>query len=151
MMMLKLALSCLWVCIVTLASAYTMVAVKTRHAEASVPTKLSHVGYEKTSPINVPIIANGLVAGYVIIQLSYTINAEDGKKANVPIEAFLLDEAFKTLYGDEKLDFRHLERYDVASLTQNLIKKVNVRLNSPMVKDVLVEEFNYISKEDISK
>jgi len=149
--MLKLALSCLWICIVTLGSAYTMILMKSHHAEASVPAKIDRVGYEKTRPINVPIIANGLVEGYVIVQLSYTVNADDGKKANIPIEAFLLDEAFKTLYADEKLDFRHLEKYDVASLTQNLIKKVNGRLNNPLVKDVLVEEFNYISKEDISK
>ncbi len=150
-MMLKLALSCLWICAVTLASAYTMVVTKTHHAEASVPAKNDRIGYEKTRPINVPVIGNGSVQGYVIVQLSYTVNAEDGKKANIPIEAFLLDEAFKTLYADDKLDFRHLEKYDVASLTQNLIKKVNARLNNPIVKDVLMEEFNYISKEDISK
>jgi hypothetical protein len=150
--MLKLALSCLWICIVTLGSAYAMIVMKSHHSEAAPATaKIDRVGYEKTNPINVPIIANGRVEGYVTVRFSYTINAEDGKKANVPIEAFLLDEAFKALYADEKLDFSHLEKYDLASLTQNLIKKVNVRLNTPLVKDVLVDEFNYISKEDISK
>ncbi len=148
---MKLVIRCLWICVVTLASAYTMVVIKTHHAEASVPSKIDRVGYEKTHPINVPIISAGKVQGYVIAQFAYTTSGDDGKKASVPIEAFLLDEAFKALYADEKLDFKHLEKYDVASLTKGLIQKVNVRLNGDVVKDVLIEEFNYISKEDISR
>jgi hypothetical protein len=149
--MLRLVISCLWVCAVTLGSAYAMVMIKTHHAEAPAHAPVDKIGYEKTRPINVPMIANGSVQGYVVAQFSYTANAEDKKQVNVPIEAFLLDEAFKTLYGDEKLDFRHLEKYDMAGLTKSLVEKVNVRLNNPLLKDVLVEEFNYVSKEDISR
>jgi hypothetical protein len=149
--MLRLVISCLWVCVVTLGSAYTMIVVKTHHAEAAANAGADNVGYEKTRPINVPMIANGSVQGYVVVQFAYTANAEDKKQANVPIEAFILDEAFKTLYADDKLDFRHLEKYDIASLTKNLIEKVNVRMNGAVLKDVLVEDFNYVSKEDISR
>jgi hypothetical protein len=149
--MLKILISGLWVCAVTLGSAYLVVVMRTHHAEAAATAEVDKVGYDKTRAINVPMIANGSVQGYVIAQFSYTTNIEDSKKANVPIEAFILDEAFKALYADEKMDFRHLEKYDVASLTKSLIEKVNVRLKTPLLKDVLVEEFNYISKEDISK
>jgi hypothetical protein len=148
-MMVRLVISCLWICAVTLGSAYTMIVIKTRHAEAF--AQGDKVGFEKTRPINVPMIANGSVQGYVVAQFSYTANGEDKKQASVPIEAFILDEAFKTLYADDKLDFRHLEKYDLPALTKYLIEKVNVRLNSPMLKDVLVEEFNYVAKEDISR
>jgi hypothetical protein len=149
-MMLRLVISCLWVFAVTLGSAYAMIMMKSHHEEA-VHAPIDKVGYEKTRPINVPMIANGSVQGYVVAQFSYTANIEDKKKVSVPIEAFLLDEAFKTLYGDEKLDFRHLEKYDMASLTKNLVERVNGRLNNPLLKDVLVEEFNYVSKEDVSR
>jgi hypothetical protein len=149
--MVRLVISCLWICAVTLASAYATIAVKTRHAEAAARAEIDKVGYEKTRAINVPMIANGAVQGYVIAQFSYTSNADDKKPVTVPIEAFLLDEAFKTLYADDKFDFKHLEKYDIAALTKNLMDKVNARLNGPVVKDVLVEEFNYIAKEDISR
>lgn len=150
-MMARLVISCLWICAVTLVSAYMMIAVKMHHAEAAAQAAVDKTDYEKTRPINVPMIANGAVQGYVIAQFAYTSNTDNKNQATVPIEAFILDEAFKTLYADDKLDFRHLEKYDIATLTKNLIDKVNVRLNGPMVKDVLVEEFNYISKEDISR
>lgn len=149
--MLRLMISCLWICAVTLGSAYTVIAMKSRHAEAAVADSIDKVGYDKTRPINVPMIANGAVQGYVVVEFAYTANLDDKKHASVPIEAFILDEAFKTLYADNKLDFRHLEKYDITGLTKSLIDKVNVRLNSPMLKDVLVEEFNYISKEDVSR
>jgi hypothetical protein len=149
--MARLVISCLWICAVTLASAYTMIVVKTRHAEAAANAEIDKVGYEKTRPINVPMIANGTVQGYVIAQFAYTSDTVDKKQVSVPIEAFLLDEAFKALYADDKFDFKHLEKYDIAALTKNLIERVNLRLNGPVVKDVLVEEFNYISKEDISR
>ncbi len=149
--MIRLVISCLWVCIVTLGSAYAVFAMKTNHSDAAAPTaQIDKTGYDKTRSINIPMISKGAVQGYVIVQFSYTTKG-DGKKANVPIDAFILDEAFKTLYADEKLDFKHLERYDVASLTKNIITKVNTRLNTDALKDVLVEEFNYISKEDISR
>src|SRR5258708_3928191 len=139
-MMLRLVVSCLWICAVTLASAYTVIMLKARHAEAAATAEIDKVGYEKTRPINVPMIANGSVQGYVVVQFSYTAVAKEGQFSTVPIEAFILDEAFKTLYADDKLDFRHLEKYDIAAMTKSLIGRVNVRLNSAMLKDVLVEE-----------
>jgi len=152
-MMLRLIISCLWVCIVTLGSTYAVIMVKARQAEAAAraATEINKIGYEKTRPISVPIIASGSVQGYVVVQFSYTSDVEDSKKSTVPIEAFILDEAFKTLYADEKLDFRHLEKYDVGSLTKALVEKVNGRLNRPMLKDVLVEEFNYVAREETSR
>ncbi len=149
--MLRLIVSCLWICVVTLASAYAMIVMKTRHAEASAHVEIDKTGYEKTRPINVPIIANGALQGYVVVEFSYTADAEQGKRSAVPIEAFILDEAFKSLYADDKLDFRHLEKYDIASLTKSLVEKVNARMNGAMLKDVFVEEFNYVSKEEISR
>ena len=61
-----------------------------------------------------------------------------------------MDEAFRTLYV-ERVDFRHLEKYDVAALTKMLLAKVNQRLGGEIVRDVLVEQFNYVPKAEISK
>jgi hypothetical protein len=149
--MVRLVISCLWVCAITLGAAYSMIVFKTRQAQAAAHVEVDKLRYEKARPINVPMIANGSVQGYVVAQFSYTSKTKDTAHATAPIEAFLLDEAFKTLYGDDKLDFRHLEKYDIAGLTKNLIERVNARLNSPMLEDVLLEEFNYISKEEVSK
>lgn len=150
--MIKLVVSCVWICFVTVAAGYTAALWKLDHAEAAVkaapPEKIE---YKKTRPLNVPIIAKGRLAGYVVAQFGYTLVADNAKELGVPPEAFLLDEAFQALYSDDKLDFHHLEKYDVASLTKSLAQKVNHRFNKEILKDVLVEELNFVAKEDIPK
>lgn len=149
--MMRLVISCLWVCVVTLASAYTAVVLKARQSDVSAKVEVEKINYDRTRPMNIPMIANGAVQGYVVIQFSYTADSHDGAESKQPIEAYILDEAFKTLYADDKLDFRHLEKYDIAGMMKNLVVKVNTRMNKQVLKDVLVDEFNYIPKEEISR
>jgi hypothetical protein len=109
------------------------------------------IEYKKTHPIDVPMIADGAVEGYIVAQFGYTIESKNAKQPTVPPEAFLLDEAFRALYADDRLDFRHLEKFDVTGLTHALVLRVNQRLNADVLKEVLIEEFNYVAKKDISK
>ncbi len=80
----------------------------------------------------------------------YLIDPEGLKHLSVPPDVFITDEAFRMLYVG-KVDFSHLEKYDLPALTGELVKKVNQRLGGDIVKDVLVEQFNYVPKDDISK
>ena len=107
--------------------------------------------YQTTRAISVPMIKDGSVQGYVVAQFVYTIDAATLKRLSVPPEVFLLDEAFRTIYSDTSLDFQHLEKYDINKLTRNLIQQVNTKLKGDLIKDVLVDEFNYISKQDAQK
>jgi hypothetical protein len=151
--MIKLIVSCLWIMAVTAASAYFGVTFLPKSHEQ---TSEKHAGGEareskKTRPIDVPIIADGIVQGYIVAQFVYVTDTEAAKALSVPPEAYLLDEAFKTFYADDKLDFQHLERYDLKKMQIDLIKKVNARLGVDVLKDVLVDEFNYVSKSEISR
>jgi hypothetical protein len=150
--MIKIIASCLWICLVTASAGYAAAMWKFQHTDnAGAAAGAEKVEYKKTRPLNVPIIAKGSVAGYVVAQFGYTVVADNAEKLSVPPEAFLLDEAFQTLYSDSKLDFHHLEKYDVTGLTKTLVEKVNRRLNKDVLKDVLVEELNFVAKEDIPK
>ena len=95
------------------------------------------------------MIANGSVQGYIIAQLAYTIEAKTLKKMSVQPDVFILDAAFRVVCADDKLDFRRLDKYDLTRLTKGVNERVNARLGAEMIKDVLVQEFNYISKADI--
>ena len=97
------------------------------------------------------MIADGSVQGYIVAQFVYTEDPVVAKQLSVPPEAFLLDEAFKRFYSDTTLDFKHLERYNLSGFTKDLAKAVNKRLDGEVIKDVLVDEFNYVSKDEISK
>jgi hypothetical protein len=62
---------------------------------------------------------------------------------------FLLDEAFKAIYGGESLDFRHPKKQDLATLSKEIGESVNKRLGMHLVDDVLVQELNYVAKDSV--
>lgn len=95
------------------------------------------------------MIAEGAVQGYVIANLVFTADARTLRNLSVPIETFFIDETFRQVYSDEKLDFRKLSKYDVPALLANVKRKVNERMGAEIVRDVLVENFNFVSKSDI--
>jgi hypothetical protein len=103
--------------------------------------------FKKTRVINVPVISDGALEGYVIVQFLYAIDARAAETLTVSPDAFLMDQAFRTLYGDPKLDFRHLEKYDMATLTGDLKTLLNARLGEGMVSEVLIQDFSYMTKE----
>ncbi|MDE2579147.1 MAG: hypothetical protein KGL46_10105 [Hyphomicrobiales bacterium] len=105
----------------------------------------------KTRVINVPMIAEGRVQGYIVAQFSYTADGAALKALPTPPDAYLLDEAFRLLYADEKLDFRKLEKFDIAKMTAELRKRVGERMKSDAVRDIMVQEFNYVAMGDVRK
>ena len=120
---MRLVASCIWVCFITVAAAYAAATWKLQQVDAAVHAQpVEKLNYHKTSPLNVPMIANGAVQGYVVVQFEFT-ETEKAEHVSVPPDAFLLDEAFRMIYSDPNLDFHHLEKYDVAGLTKALVKK----------------------------
>jgi hypothetical protein len=147
--MLRLLLTGVWVCTVTAGAVYAGAAWKSGTPIVPSNQHLEGLEHKKTRPISVPMIAEGALQGYIMAQFVYTIDSKTAKKLPVPPDVFLLDEAFRAIYADEKLDFRHLERFDLTKLTRSLHERVNGRLNADMIKDVLVQEFNYVPMADV--
>jgi hypothetical protein len=56
----------------------------------------------------VPIIRDGTVKGYVVAQFSYVVDLAVVKTLPVPPEAIFVDEGFRYIYNDEKIDFTHM-------------------------------------------
>jgi hypothetical protein len=149
--MIRVVVCSIWICVVTAASIYIGGTLKLGQAETLEGGKrYEDLQQKKTAPISVPMIVNGAIEGYIVAQFSYLVDEKYAKQLSVPPEAFIADEAFRRLYS-EQMDFNHLEKYDMAALTRDLIRRVNERFGAELVKDVLVEEFNYVPKRDISK
>jgi hypothetical protein len=150
--MAKLVLIGVWACLMTLASSYAATYWKANQAKtASAEQSSKNIEYKKTKEFTVPKISNGEIQGYIIAQLSYAVDSEVQKTISAPPEAFLLDEAFRYIYNDDSMDFNKLKKYDLEKLTKSLMQSVNVRLNGNLVKDVLIQEFNYMSRLDVKK
>jgi hypothetical protein len=150
--MMRLIITGVWACLVTAGVSLGMSWWKEGEA-ATTPKQdyLEGLVYEKTKVINVPMIADGGVQGYIVTQLVFTADAKVLRQLPVPPEAFVVDEAFRRIYGDQKLDFKNLARYDLTQLTQAVKSQVNKRLQSDVLQEVLVQDFNYVSKEQIRR
>lgn len=116
---------------------------------ARADAKAASIEQRKLAPMNVPVVKDGEIQGYVIVQLAYTVDPKALKPGAAPPDAYLVDEAFRAIYSDDKLDFRRLEKYDAAKLTQLVFERVRVRLGNDAVKEVLVHDLNFVSKGDL--
>ncbi len=150
--MAKLILVGFWACLMTLASSYGATYLKGMQEKAAKAAEAGEsVEYKKTKEFTIPKIADGAVQGYIVVQLSYSVDAAVQKKVTAPPEVFLLDEAFRYIYNDDSIDFNNLKKYDLQKMTKTLIESVNTRLNCALVKDVLISELSYMSKLDVKK
>ncbi len=149
--MIKMLALALWVSAITAAASVGV--TRWQASRAAAPTAEAAAAhaydYRKTKVINVPVVGGGHLLGYVIVQFLYGIDAKATEKLNVSPDAFIMDYAFRTLYGDPNLDFRHLDRYDVTGLTTRLKDMLNTELGEGMVKEVLIQDFSYMPKDQM--
>jgi hypothetical protein len=162
--MMRSVLIGIWVCIVSLAGAWGGAYWKSHQGAASeqqdAPKKLET---KKVKPITVPVIADGVLKGYVSGEFSFVVEAADkhggahagagDKDASVKApedpESYFMDETFRLLYAENKLDFTHIEKIDLAALTHRITAKVNERLGAPIVKETLLRNFAFVPKDDL--
>jgi IMP cyclohydrolase len=140
-----------WLCLVTLASGYGAVEYFTRQAGAATDetSYFQGITYERTRAITVPVIADGAVDGYVIAQFVYTAETRKLQALGVPAESFILDEAFHHIFTAQEIDFRNLRRFDSRTFLAELTSRVNTRLEAQIVREMLVEEFNFVDQSQI--
>jgi len=69
---------------------------------------------KKTMPINVPMIANGNVEGYISHSSFISQILKYLQELSVPPDDFITDEAFRELYTGE-VDFNHLQKMEQAA------------------------------------
>lgn len=140
----------LWICAVAFGSLYFAIQHGSESSDEAVATAGGFGGldYVKTDVISVPIISNGAVAGYVVTQLVYTVDSNIRKKLTVPLEHFISDEIFRKFYGSYS-DTKEVEKVSFEDVRASIITDLNARFPEPVIKDLLVEQFNYISAAEI--
>jgi len=117
-----------------------------RHAGSTVVARATEA--RKTHEINVPRIKDGVVKGYAVMLLSYTVDLGALKKAAMAPDAILVDEAFRYVYDDDTIDFDHLDRFDLVKMSNAIKRAVNERVKADVIVDVGVEEFTYAPMSD---
>lgn len=147
--MLRVLLAGLWGCAVALGAQQGFSHWAARPAAVAAAGEGATPAGEirRARPLSVPIVREGQIQGYVVAQFAWL--AEPGRTAGVDVEPYLLDEAFRAIYADARLDFRNLRKFDLDALRATLAARLRERLGEPILRDVLVHEFNYVSKSDL--
>ncbi|WP_185983571.1 hypothetical protein [Aureimonas mangrovi] len=139
-----------WVLIVSLGSSYVVASVRsTEPAVEEEATYFVGLDYRRTDGISVPIIAEGQLKGYVLARFVYTIDGRTVASMAVPPDPFVVDEAFRTIYSVTGFDFERPERYDLPTLTANIRTAVNERFGRDIVREVLVEQFDFLPRNEL--
>lgn len=149
--MTRLILAGFWICLVTLATGYFAIdrfAGQAR-ADSDAADYFQGIAYEKTRPITVPIIAGGAVEGYVVAQFVYTAETRVLRDLVVPPDSFIADEAFHHIFTASDIDFRNLRAFDSRAFLAAIVERVNRRLDAPIVRELLVEELNFVDKAQL--
>lgn len=134
----------IWACLVALGVGHTADAWLRARANKPAQAVASASEARKSKEINIPIIRDGVVKGYVVAQFSYVVDLGVAQKIGFPPDAFVVDEAFQYIYDDEKIDFAHLDRIELDKMTQALILKVNARLRANVITEMGVLECNFL-------
>lgn len=140
-----------WVCTLALGACYMAAsyAVGSQSKDEQPQHQLIGVQYKKLPAVNVPIIADGAVKGYIVAQMVFTADADTLRTLSVPADAFIRDEAFRYMYSDTRIDFANLSRYNVNQMIADVRSNVNKRLGAAVVKEILLEGINFVDKADI--
>ncbi|MFV0279816.1 MAG: hypothetical protein ACK5JM_03515 [Rhodoblastus sp.] len=149
--MIKALLLAVWASVLSLSANYAVAYWKAHNASPAEAKTTHALEQRKTRIINVPILADGAVQGYVVAQFAYTGDAAALKAASVAPDGVLLDEAFRLLYADEKTNFRKLQRADLDKIVKTLLARVTARVPPELVKEILVQELNYVANDEIRK
>ncbi len=148
--MIRLIATGVWICLVTIASSYTAsVLYGPSTAEAEADKFFGGLESVTTSQMSVPVIADGSVQGYVLAQFSFTIKADLLRRMSVKPDIFLLDAAFRSIYGGDASTLRNAEKQDLQALTAKIKDQVNVRFDEPFVDEVLVEKYTFLAKDEV--
>ncbi|MFN7009974.1 MAG: flagellar basal body-associated FliL family protein [Allorhizobium sp.] len=148
--MVKIIAAGLWVCLVTLGAVYFSVHMATAPVEVSEEdAKKEKLELVRGEPITIPMIADGSVRGYFLGRISFMMDKEKIKGIELPLTELMTDELFTLLIGNKMVDISNMDAFDVAAFREKIKADLNAHLGEGFVEEVLVEQLDYMSKEEV--
>jgi hypothetical protein len=148
--MIKFVVAAIWIAAATIGSVYYSFSTAQKTPTEETPASLlGGLDYVQTDIISVPVFRNGDIYGYFLGRLVYTIEPEQAKKLPVPVEPLLTDEVYTWLYGNPQIDLTKRAGLDLEAFRTGIHDTVNERLGAEVIHDVLIEQLDFLTKEEI--
>ncbi|MFB9950196.1 hypothetical protein ACFFP0_15140 [Rhizobium puerariae] len=148
--MVKLLLTGLWVCIVTLGAVYFSVQMSAAPAPVDEEAKKKELlELVRGESITIPVISDGAITGYFLSRVSFMMDKAKIKDVKLPMAELTTDELFTLLIGNRMVDLAKPGAFDLEKFRSSIRDGLNRKLGDGLVAEVLVEQLDYLSKEDI--
>ena len=148
--MIKFIAAALWICAATLGAVfYSFQAAGERGVGEPPKPMLGGLDYVKTDVISVPLIRDAKIDGYFLTKLVYTVEPNQIKKLSIPAPALITDQVYSYLYSNPQIDFTKKETIDLDAFRKAIRDTVNARVGVELVHDVLIDQVNFLSKDEI--
>ncbi|MGB3502513.1 MAG: hypothetical protein WBA44_12885 [Mesorhizobium sp.] len=149
--MIRFVVAAIWICGVTLGSIYY--SFSSSNENPASPQKSAEffggLDYVKTDILSIPVVAEGAVQGYFIGRFVYAADQKRLAAMTVPTEALVVDEVFTYLYSNPMINFVDAKKIDINAFRTNLRDAVNRRVGEELLKDVMIEQVDFLSKDEI--
>lgn len=148
--MIKFIVAALWICAATVGAVFYSFQAAGTHSEGEAPKPmLGGLDYVSSDIISVPLIRDASVQGYFLTKLVYTVEPAEMAKLSVPASALLTDQVYSYLYANPQIDFTRTSTIDIDAFRKNIRDSINARIGADIVKDVLVDQMNFLTKDEI--
>jgi hypothetical protein len=148
--MIKFLAAAIWICAVTVGAVfYSFQAAGARGDEEPPKPLLGGLDYIKTGVISVPLIRDSSIGGYFLTKLVYTVQPDQMKKLSIPAEALITDQVYTYLYSNPQVDFTRKSTIDLDAFRNGIRDAINKRVGTELVNEVLIDQIDFLSKDDI--
>lgn len=148
--MLKLILTGVWVAVVTLGSVYFSIQMSKAPDPADEEARKKAVQELVRGEVTTfPVITDGKVQGYFLTRTSYIVDKTKMPTVTMPVSVLLTDELYTALVGDKVIRVGESKNFDLKAFRERVKEVLNKRLGQDVVMDIVVEQIDYLSKEDI--
>lgn len=117
-------------------------------AEGAEATPFKGLDYVKTGIISVPVFDKGRVHGYFLARLVYVAEGKRLAALKLPAEALLSDHVYGHLFANPEIDFTRRDKFDVDTFREAVRTGVNQRLGEELIREILVEQIDYLPKDE---
>ena len=97
----------------------------------------------------VPVVRKSAITGYFLTKLVYTVDPAIMAKLSIPADAMITDELHTYLFSSPEIDFTRPTALDLDAFRTHIRDAINKRVGEQLVYEVLVEQIDYLSKDEI--
>lgn len=138
-------------CLSTIGGLYGAMTWKAAAKATSSDAEQGQYQMMRTRMVSVPLLSNGEVLGYIVTRLQFLADTSLLKASTVQPEAFVADEAFRQIYEKAPEDMKSGRKQVINELANNVAAGANKRMGRDVVKDVMIDSWAYLSKQDMMR